>query len=244
MSRADKGQEVRQIYVRAMDSSEAAPIPGTEGAIAPFFSPDGQWLGFFADGKLKKIAVAGGAPRTLADVTNSFGATWIADHTIAFVPLGSAIQQIPDEGGEPVHLTTMLPGEVVHAWPGRLPGGRGVLFAASTAKDLFISAQPLGTGDRKDFKGQFGMMPRYVMSGHMVYGQNGTLMAVPFESTGDGRQPGQAGDSGGQRHLARARFRGAVQRLGPMGHWRMSWVPLRPRRTVSCGSAEPESSSR
>ena len=71
----DKGTEVRQIHLRTMDSAEATPIPVTEGAIAPFFSPDGQWLGFFADGKLKKIAVAGGAPRTLADVTNSFGAT-------------------------------------------------------------------------------------------------------------------------------------------------------------------------
>jgi Tol biopolymer transport system component len=177
----DEGKDVPQIYLRSMDNAQATQMPGTEGATAPFFSPDGQWLGFFADGKLKKIAVAGGAPRTLADVTNSFGATWITDHTIAFVPLGSAIQQISDDGGEPAHLIRMLPGEVAQGWPGRLPGGRGVLFAASTAKEPFISAQPLGNGERKDFKGQFGNMPRYVTSGHMVYGQGGNLMAVPFD---------------------------------------------------------------
>src|SRR5262249_11201460 len=128
----------------------------------------------------KKIAVAGGAPRTLADVTSSFGATWISDHTIAFVPLGSVIQQVSDEGGEPVRLTKMLPGELEHAWPGHLPGG-GIFFAASTVKDRFISVQALDTGARKDFKGQLGTMPRYVTSGHLVYDQGGTLMAVPFD---------------------------------------------------------------
>jgi serine/threonine-protein kinase len=175
-----KGSEVRQIYLRPMDSGETTLLAGTDGATGPFFSPDGQWLGFFADGKLKKVAVAGGVPQTLTDVTNSFGAGWISDHAIAFVPLGSAIQQVADEGGESVRLTKMLPGEVSHAWPERLPGG-GVLFATTTAKDQFISALRLNSGDRKDFKGQLGTMPRYLPSGHLIYEQYGNLMAVPFD---------------------------------------------------------------
>ena len=175
-----KGSDARQLYLRPMDSAEPTLLAGTEDASAPFFSPDGQWIGFFAAGKLKKVAVAGGAPQTLADVTNSFGATWISDHTIAFVPLGSSIQQVADEGGEAVRLTRMLPGEVTQWWPARLPGG-GVLFGASTAKDQFIAAQPPGA-DRKDFKGQLGTMPRYLASGHLVYAQGGTLMAVPFDA--------------------------------------------------------------
>ena len=66
----------QQLYLRAMDSLEARPIPGTEGALNPFFSPDGQWLGFFAGGKLKKVSVSGGAALTLGDAPEPRGATW------------------------------------------------------------------------------------------------------------------------------------------------------------------------
>jgi len=65
----------QQLYLRAMDSLEARPVPGTEGATGPFFSPDGQWLGFFASGKLKKVLVGGGAVLTLGDVFQPRGAS-------------------------------------------------------------------------------------------------------------------------------------------------------------------------
>ncbi len=75
----------QQIYLRAMDSLEAKPVPGTEGAVAPFFSPDGQWLGFFAEGKLKKILVSGGAVIPLGDIAlGSRGVSWGSQGTIAF----------------------------------------------------------------------------------------------------------------------------------------------------------------
>jgi eukaryotic-like serine/threonine-protein kinase len=177
---ATRSTGVQQIYLRPIDSAEATPLAGTEGAVAPFFSPDGQWLGFFANGRLKKIAVTGGAPQTLADVTSWLGAAWISDHTIAFVPVGSGIQQIPDDGGEAVRLTTMLPGEVQQSWPAPLPSG-GVLFGTSNAKEHFIAVEARGTGNRKDFKGQLGSRPRYLASGHLIYAQDGNLMAVPFD---------------------------------------------------------------
>ena len=82
----------QQLYLRAMDSLEAKPIPGTEGAVNPFFSPDGQWLGFFAGGKLKKVSVSGGAALTLGDAA-SFprGASWGSQGMIAFAPTTSQL---------------------------------------------------------------------------------------------------------------------------------------------------------
>ena len=76
----------QQLYLRAMDSLEAKPIAGTEGAIQPFFSPDGQWLGFFAAGKLKKVPVSGGATLTLGDALDPCGASWGSQGMIAFAP--------------------------------------------------------------------------------------------------------------------------------------------------------------
>jgi predicted Ser/Thr protein kinase len=91
-----------QIYMRSMDSQEARPIPGTEGASEPFFSPDGQWIGFFSGGKLKKISVSGGAAVTLGDAGNNFGGSWSSQGTIFFaLSPGSPLLQVPDAGGTP-----------------------------------------------------------------------------------------------------------------------------------------------
>ena len=79
----------QQLYLRAMDSLEAKPIPGTDGAVNPFFSPDGQWLGFFAGGKLKKVSVSGGAALTLGDAAFPLGASWGSQGMIAFAPTRS-----------------------------------------------------------------------------------------------------------------------------------------------------------
>src|ERR1700687_5594437 len=96
----------QQMYLRAMDSLEARPIPGTEGAINPFFSPDGQWLGFFAGGKLKKVSVSGGATLTLGVAAQPRGASWGSQGMIAFAPTAvSALQQASDAGGPPQTLT-------------------------------------------------------------------------------------------------------------------------------------------
>ena len=93
---------IQQIYLRAMDSLEAKPIPGTEGAANPFFSPDGQWLGFFAGGKLKKVSVSGGAALTLGDAAYSFGASWGSQGMIAFAPAAvGVLQQVSGRGRHP-----------------------------------------------------------------------------------------------------------------------------------------------
>src|SRR5437879_1610 len=104
----------QQIYLRAMDSLEARAIPGTEGATAPFFSPDGQWLGFFAGNKLKKVPVSGGAVLTLGETTFVGGASWGSQGMIAFAPSwASVLQQMSDAGGPPQRLTRLAAVPVV-----------------------------------------------------------------------------------------------------------------------------------
>jgi len=183
----------QQVYLRAMDSLESRPIPGTERAVGgttytePFFSPDSQWMGFFAGGKLKKISVSGGAALTLCDASLSIGVSWGSQGMIAFSP-GQVpfLEQVSDMGGAPQQLTRLEKGEISHGWPEFLPGGKAVLFAAVAGaannwSNAQIAVQSVGTGERRNLI-QGGMYPHYALTGHLVYAQGGTLMAVPFDS--------------------------------------------------------------
>jgi eukaryotic-like serine/threonine-protein kinase len=175
----------QQVYLRAMDSMEARTIPGTEGATNPFFSPDGQWLGFFAGGKLKKVSVSGGTALTLGDTPFPRGASWSSQGTIIFAPGGiGVLEQVPDSGGTPQPLTHLEKGEVTHGWPEFLPGGKAVLFAGGAGNGSWgnaqVAVQSLATGGRRNLV-PAGTAPRYALSGHLVYAQRGNLMAVPFD---------------------------------------------------------------
>jgi eukaryotic-like serine/threonine-protein kinase len=123
-----------RLYTRALDRLEPSAIPGTEDGHAPFFSPDGRWIAFFADGRLKKVALAGGAPVTLADAPSILGGTWI-DREIIFAGSPSdGLKRVSADGGEPRPLTTPREpdGEIRHAWPSLVPGSRVLLFAIGT----------------------------------------------------------------------------------------------------------------
>src|ERR1700674_2580905 len=175
----------QQLYLRAMDSLEARPIPGTEGAVSPFFSPDGQWLGFFVGGKLKKVSVSGGAALVLSGASNLQGASWGSQGMIAFAPTtAGALQQVPDAGGAPQPLTRLEKGDASHRWPEFLPGGKAVLFAAAASGLTFsnaeVAVQSVRTGERRNLI-QAGTHPRYAPSGHLVYVQGASLVAVPFD---------------------------------------------------------------
>ncbi len=167
----------QQLYLRAMDSLEARPIPGTDGAAEPFFSPDSQWLGFFSGGKLKKISVSGGTALTLSDAVEPLGASWGSQGMIAFAPrVVEALQQVPDAGGASQPLTRPQKGENSQRWPEFLPDGKALLFAAGPNANNFTVArvvvQSVGTGTRRDLV-QGGTQPRYAPSGHLVYAQGG-----------------------------------------------------------------------
>jgi len=174
---------VQQLYLRPMDSLEARPISGTEGALNPFFSPDGQWIGFFTGGSLKKVLVSGGAALTLAASGNHRGASWGSQGTIVFAP-GTAgpLQQVLDAGGATQPLTRLEKGEATHRWPEFLPGGQAVLFAAgANVASSQVAVYSAATGERRTLVPS-GTQPRYAPSGHLIYSQEGTLMAVPFDA--------------------------------------------------------------
>ena len=146
----------QQLYLRAMDQTEATPVRGTEGgARSPFFSPDGEWVGFWADGQLKKVAIRGGAPVSLRDAINPWGARWGADDTIVFGQRGAGIMQVSADGGTPEVLIllegTEGTGEVAHG-PQVLPGEKAVLFTLGEGTnwdDAQIVVHSLETSERK-----------------------------------------------------------------------------------------------
>ena len=178
----------QQLYFRAMDQTEATPIRGTENALSPFFSPDGEWVGFWAEGQLKKVAISGGASVRLCDAGGMGGAgvprpRWGADDTIVFGQRGAGIMQVSAGGGTPEVLIPLDTTEEVGHGPQVLPGEKAVLFTledGSRWDDAQIVVHSLETGERKVLI-ESGKDARYVPTGHLVYVLDGTLLAVPFD---------------------------------------------------------------
>ena len=175
-----------QLFVRRLDRTEARPLVGTENAFGPFFSPDGQWIAFFADGKLKKVSVMGGAVLTLCDAPEGRGGDWGEDGNIVFAPRpSSGLFLVSDAGGTPMELTKLdsSTGERSHRWPQLLPGGKAVLFTDSTSLNINeanIVVESLGIGRRKIVE-RGGTLGRYLPGGYLIYLHNGTLFAAPFD---------------------------------------------------------------
>jgi serine/threonine-protein kinase len=181
----ERENEAERLYVRRLGEPTATLIPGTEGASSPFFSPDAQWVAFFADFKLRKVPVTGGVVRTLADALNHRGGWWGEDQTIVFARSGrTGLMRVSSDGGPVQPLTTLLDGEISHRFPQVLPGGKAVLYTASTEVDIGTGAslvvQPLPSGDRVVVQ-PHGFFGRYTPSGHIVYMQDSALFAVPFD---------------------------------------------------------------
>ena len=175
----------RQILLRPMNRSEAVPIPGTENATGPFFSPDGQWIAFTADGKLKKVPLGGGTPIVLCERLDLYVGSWGPDGTIFFPEPDGKLMRVAAAGGTPqvVPTTEVKPGENGPRWPEVLPGGQAILYAIGGGvyyDDATIVAQSLRTGERKALI-QGGTSPHYLSTGHIVYAQGGRLLVVPFD---------------------------------------------------------------
>ena len=183
---ARRGDTV-QLYRRELDQVEAVPMPGTEGAQGPFFSPDGQWVGFSAAGELKKVPIGGGPPVTVCETDRVFGASWGPDNRIVFAREGGGLLQVSGDGGTPGPLTTLDAdtGEVSHRLPQILPGGGAVLFTVLPTPELAweqasIAVESLVTRERTLLVDN-GADARYVPTGHLVFVRVGTLMAAPFD---------------------------------------------------------------
>ncbi len=176
---------IRNCTSAVSTSSRPRSLGGTDGASSPFFSPDGQWVAFFADRKLKKVPVTGGAVVAIADAPNPRGGWWAEDGTIVFAPSYRAgLMRVSAVGGQAQPLTTLAKGEITHRFPQVLPGGAAVLYTASTEVNIgagaTLVAQPLPSGERVIVQrgGYFG---RYVASGHLIFMQEDTLFAMPFD---------------------------------------------------------------
>ena len=181
----------RQLYRRRLTDLHASPMAGTEGApFAPFFKPDGQWVGFFADGKLWKVPITGGAPVELCDAEAGRGGWWGEDGTIVFSPHsqpGTVLHRVPDNGGTRQALGAAAKNDVTQRWPQVLPGSRAVLYSglASTSvswDDANVTVRRLDGGDPRVLV-RGGFHARYVRSGHVVYIHKSTLFAIRFDLT-------------------------------------------------------------
>jgi serine/threonine-protein kinase len=180
--------EPPRIHLRPIGEFEGNPLSGTENAEQPFFSPDGQWIAFFAGNDLKKVSIFGGATMKLADVQSHRGGTWGEDGTIIYSPsVTSGLMRVSEAGGEPEILTDTTEEEGIrsHRWPHLLPGGGAVLLTVQPASASFDEARvevlDLTTKQRNLVVEGGGTFARYANSGHVTYIHEGTLFAVPFD---------------------------------------------------------------
>jgi serine/threonine-protein kinase len=176
-----------RLFVRKLDQLQAAALAGTEGAASPFFSPDGQWIAFFAGGKLKKVAVTGGLVVTLCDAANGRGGTWTDDDTIIFSPsnfLDIPLMRVAAAGGTPTGFGAVVQGATTARWPQALPRRKGLLYTEQPVLANVDAANvvvvPLSGGTPR-IVARGSHYGRYVPTGHLVYMQGGTLFAVRFD---------------------------------------------------------------
>ncbi len=178
-----------RLFTRRLDQPKATELAGTDGAFAPFFSPDGQWVAFFASGKLKKVSVEGGSAITLCDSPLGRGGSWGEDGTIiAALSNNGSLERIPSAGGAPALVTQLAQGEATQRWPQILPGGKAVLFTSHTSAAGFDGANieviTLADHRRKTLQpgGTFGRyLPGASGTGYLIYINKGTVFAVPFD---------------------------------------------------------------
>ena len=169
------------LYLRSMDDMNSKLLPGTGGSLQrPFFSPDGKWIGYFssADNRLKKIAISGGMPVTLANVSIFGSFEWGADGTIRYGQAGKGIMGVSDNGGIPEQIIKPAENETI-GHPQILPDGDSVLFSRAFPEPTMIMVQSLKSGERKElFEGS---VAKYIPTGSIVYELGGSLFAARFD---------------------------------------------------------------
>jgi serine/threonine-protein kinase len=180
-----------QLFLRAVDRDEAVVIPGTEDATDPFFSPDAEWIGFFARGSMQKVRVDGGSPIVIAAARAGAGATWTRDQTIVFgggpggglarVSASAGVTSIGAPNDTPVVIASPEPGsrDLRFGWPDVLPGDRGVLYTAITLAGSDVGVLDLRTGARRTVVEQ-AAFARYSPTGHLVFERHGRIEAAQF----------------------------------------------------------------
>jgi serine/threonine-protein kinase len=175
----------QQLASRLLDQAESELLPGTQDGSDPFFSPDGQWIGFFSSSQLKKVPVRGGAPIILSAAPQLFGASWGEDgNIVAALSQVGPLSVVPAVGGVPKLITKLPADETNHRWPQILPRAQAVLFTASPTITLQENAKietvSLKTGKVTVLE-RSGYHGRYVPTGHLVYVHQGVLFGIRFD---------------------------------------------------------------
>jgi serine/threonine-protein kinase len=173
-----------QLYLRSVNEGETRPIDGTAGALTPFFSPDGQWIGFWADGRLKKVPLAGGRPTIICDATTENGAAWLRDDVIVF-SAGFGLQRVSARGGSPqvVAARDTSAGETRYESPVALPEGNAVMF--SIRYNTGARRVAVLTLNERKWKTLVtdAEQPRFIAPGFVVVNRSGTLEVARFDTT-------------------------------------------------------------
>jgi len=179
---ADTGKS--QMWVRDLSQRDAKPLPGTDGAMLPFWSPDGANIGFFADGKLKRIPSGGGPAQTICAVVEPNGGTWGSGGTILFAngAIG-VVNRVDANGGTPVAVTKLQPHDEAHRWPVFLPDNDHFLFLsdASRTEDHWIRVGSLKTGQVRNLLRAVSNA-RYAAPGWLLFVRGGSLLAQKFDA--------------------------------------------------------------
>ena len=184
-----EGPDGRQLFLRRLDRTEVVAVPDTRGASQPFFSPDGRSLGYAADGRIRKVALDGGAALDIAGVKANRGATWTESGWIVFTEtFSSGLSKVSDSGGRVEPLTTLdkSRNERTHRWPAALPGSPWLVYAVGLVNspnsydDARIDAVNLDTGERKTvFQGAW--MARFAPPSTLLLQRRTSLLALPFD---------------------------------------------------------------
>ena len=223
----DVSQANRMIYIRHIDDLTERPVPGTEQASDVRVSPDGEWLAFSGNGKLKKIPARGGSAIELATVQVTRGIDWGDNNRIVYSPNpGSPIYMVSADGGDPAAVTVLdsANGEASHRMPVLLPGGDAILYTIKTKYISSFSEAKIAV-QRLDSKGkkiliEGGTFAKYLNSGHLLYGQGPSLFLVPFDpGTLELTGPAQMVlDSAGMLNEAFGFYTAAVSHNGTLVH--------------------------
>jgi serine/threonine protein kinase/Tol biopolymer transport system component len=172
---------VRQLFLRARDQMTPVPIRDTKDALNPFFSPDGNWVGFFTGSELRKVSLSGGVSQPICKAGNRYGATWGPDDSIVFASFDSqGLMRVPASGGEPQSLTKSEKEGEQHRWPEFLPDGKSVLFTIMKGPTNWQLAV-LSLETKTHHILTVGTDGHFV-SGYLVFAREGSLWTAPFDS--------------------------------------------------------------
>jgi Tol biopolymer transport system component/tRNA A-37 threonylcarbamoyl transferase component Bud32 len=172
------------LWLRTLDGTAVRPLLGTEGAYSPFWSPDSKSIAFFAEGKLLRVDLAGGAPATVCFAPSGRGGAWTDDGRILFATLASALWQVPASGGTPLPFTKFdrANGDAAHYWPQVLPGG-GFLYLAQSSKPESSGVYAASLADpNKRVRLITTDTNAIYASGYLLWVRGSTLLAQPFDA--------------------------------------------------------------